>query len=222
MSKFNVYLDSESYWRELMEYFSAFDPKRIALSGGSSANILDKILELNGSDDRSFYQVDDRYVKRDNEDSNWKLIESKIERLKDRGIERLKGFDTSLEIKKCVQCYSEELELDEEGYLFDMTILGVGPDGHVASLFPLESRPDGVDQIVFESENGFVAQTQTDSFAVLDRMSLTYEAIEKSKHVLLLLWGENKKPILEMMEKGGDLPVHQILKMPQSHVWFWS
>jgi 6-phosphogluconolactonase len=76
--------------------------------------------------------------------------------------------------------------LDPERPLFDVTLLGLGEDGHTASLFPgskaLEERNAWVTSIVGERPE--------------PRISLTYPALESSRVILFVVSGAKKRDIL--------------------------
>jgi 6-phosphogluconolactonase len=83
--------------------------------------------------------------------------------------------------------------LDPERPLFDVTLLGLGEDGHMASLFPGTSA-------LMERERWVVAVTDG---PFEPRMTLTYPALESSRLVLFLVAGTAKRTILSRV-LGGD------------------
>ncbi len=112
------------------------------------------------------------------------------------------GFDASLPIDDALNEMTVVLEgeIAQKGYIFDLLILGMGPDGHVASIFPDSEVP----------EDELVCHTTTDVFDVHDRMTLTYKALESSKRVILLISGEVKLELLEDLK--GDLPIDRFVE----------
>jgi 6-phosphogluconolactonase/glucosamine-6-phosphate isomerase/deaminase len=82
-------------------------------------------------------------------------------------------------------------------HLPDVMIVGMGPDGHIASLFPplAENLMD---------DTRLVAHTTTDTFAVHDRITLTLNPITAAEHHVFLLKGEDKKQLWEEMMDSAE------------------
>lgn len=106
------------------------------------------------------------------------------------------------------QSYENELKafygagrLDPARPLFDVALLGVGADGHTASLFP--SAP-----ALCERERWVVAVNSPDAET---RMSLTYPALESSRQVAYLVSGAGKRPILgRLLDADPTLPASRL------------
>ena len=111
------------------------------------------------------------------------------------------GFDASLPIGDALNEMRTFLEgeIAQKGYIFDLLILGMGPDGHIASIFPDS-----------EIGEGLVAHTTTEVFDVYDRMTLTFEALKSAKRTILLIKGEEKLSLLDNLK--GDLPIDQLVE----------
>jgi 6-phosphogluconolactonase len=94
--------------------------------------------------------------------------------------------------------------------LFDVCLLGVGEDGHTASLLPGSAALDDRDHWV-----AVVAQGRPHP-----RITLTYPALESSRAVLFLVAGEGKRAILNRLLSGDDtLPAGRV--RPSGDVyWF--
>lgn len=188
---------NEKDWiKETVKFIKSLNPKTIALSGGSTPSPLYKALnkeKLNWKN-LHFFQVDERYVKPTDENSNNKLIKETL--LKNRETD-FHFFETELPIKKALSKYSKELPLQ-----FDLIILGIGEDGHTASLFPNSKALTNKAKVV---------HTTTTKFAIKDRLSLTFATILKSKNILVLL--KNKPAIIkELKTPTKKLPAHVLLK----------
>jgi 6-phosphogluconolactonase len=181
----------------------------LGLSGGSTPR---KVYEELGKKDIDWskvtvFLVDDRYVPRDHEDSNQKLLDETLLKNVDPNV----IFpDTSLEIEKCIDDYEKHLPSE-----VDIVVLGMGGDGHVASLFPGD-----IDALT--EENKKVLHTTTDSFAVKDRITVTMPFLKSAGTIIFLIKGEDKVKVFNKMTSANvdiiEYPVHGVLATGRT-VW---
>jgi 6-phosphogluconolactonase len=92
---------------------------------------------------------------------------------------------------------------------FDVVLLGMGEDGHFASLFPgSPALAEGLDRstprLCIAAPAGSPAPPQP-------RISLTLRALLAAKLIVLLVTGEEKKRVIEAALGGADLPVRALL-----------
>jgi 6-phosphogluconolactonase len=101
-------------------------------------------------------------------------------------------------------------------YTFDVNILGLGADGHTASLFP--------ESPVLEEERRWVRSVQASkTSSPKKRLTLTYPAINKSRYICFLVSGENKKHVLTAILKGNktNRPFYPAERIRSEHKLFW-
>ena len=100
--------------------------------------------------------------------------------------------------------------LDAARPLFDLTLLGLGEDGHIASLFPGSPA-------LAETTRWVVPVTGPDR---LDRITLTYPALESSRHTAFLVAGADKRePLARTLAGDPELPAAR-LRPAGELVWF--
>ena len=91
---------------------------------------------------------------------------------------------------------------------FDVTLLGMGVDGHFASLFP-----DMMGEESLQAEKPpAIVQTGPKGSPSLPRVSMNLAMILQSKLVILLVNGSEKQAVLEAARTNPGLPVHALLK----------
>lgn len=153
---------------------------------------------------------DERCVQPDHPESNYRMaLETLICRvpLPEENIHRMRG---DLPPQQAAEAYEEELR----GYFrvpmggwprFDLVILGIGTDGHVASLFPGSSALEETARWV---ASPFVEPLQA------HRLTLTLPVINHAAHVVFLVAGREKADILRrvLAEEDADtlLPAHMV------------
>ncbi len=94
---------------------------------------------------------------------------------------------------------------------YDCLILGMGNDGHTASLFPGAKNLDAA----VDLHSGKICMAMQTSAAAHERMTLTLPAILDSRQLFLHLQGEEKKKVLVKAQEAGDtreMPIRFILR----------
>lgn len=161
---------------------------------------------------------DERWIPSDHEDSNEKMLRDALKTSRASYAQIISYFapDTTIDTRcKQVDDVVAKLPLP-----FACTLLGMGEDGHFASLFPdAENLNDGLDPD--NSKNCIAVKTRASPY---DRISLTLSALTNSDEILLLISGEAKRALLEQATvNGADIPVSYLLKQRRSPVRvFWA
>lgn len=113
--------------------------------------------------------------------------------------------------KKAAQEYADIVSSIAE---FDLCLLGMGEDGHTASLFPGHNEAESVEPIYSESE----VTVHTKAAPVIiekqspkqpsERVSLNYVVFAKSRLLIKLITGASKKPVLDQwLKQKKPLPI---------------
>ena len=190
------------------------NPGRIAicLTGGSSPK---KLYQLLGSDawrgkipwDRVHWFIgDERFVAEDDPRNNMSVARSTFLDQSAPGV-NIHPIPTSRgNPNESALLYTEELRsfygaerLDPARPLFDLVLMGVGPDGHTASLFPGYPALDRSDLWVTG-----VPKANVEPF--VPRVTLTLHALASCREMLFEISGSAKQPILTRLLNGENLP----------------
>jgi 6-phosphogluconolactonase len=91
--------------------------------------------------------------------------------------------------------------LDPARPLFDVVLMGVGPDGHTASLFPHSPA-------LQEKESWVVGVEEAGCEPYVPRVTLTFPALASTREMLFLVSGEEKRDMLARVLSGEDLPAY--------------
>lgn len=224
--KLNVYKDKQ----EVAEKFSHFLSDRIktnekisiALSGGSTPKIVfDHLAEHYKHLDWNkvhLYWGDERCVAPDHEESNYlmtvKHLLSKIS-IPEVNIHRVYGEnDPDEEANRYDKLLSSTLIVKDDVPQFDLVILGMGSDGHTASIFPHEIE-------LWHSEKNCVVAVHPDSGQ--KRVSITGKVINQAKEVAFLVTGSDKlEKVTQILSQSGNSDKYPAsLVNPKSGKLFW-
>jgi len=182
----------------------------VALSGGSTPKVLYGLL-LNNAPLRAivpwpkihFFFGDERHVPPDDAESNFRMAsEAMLAKapINPRQVHRVKG-----EIESAAEAaaeYERDLRMSfrlETGQLprFDLVLLGMGPEGHTASLFPGTKALKEERRLVV---NNWVGKLYT------DRITLTPPVLNNAARIVFMAHGAEKAPALKAVLEGPYEP----------------
>jgi 6-phosphogluconolactonase len=179
----------------------------ICLSGGSTPKRLYQILAeppyLAGLPWTKIHWFwgDERLVPRNDVLSNYRMVSEAMLSHAPAPAENIHGIKTEgVTADESARAYEAELKafygadkLDPSKPLFDVNLLGIGTDGHTASLFPGTS--------VLDERSRWVAPVI--GAKAEDRITLTYPTLDSSRHTAFLVAGTDKQAILPEFMKGN-------------------
>ena len=189
-------------------------PVTVFLSGGSTPRVTyTRLREAEVDWSRvHFFLGDERWVAHDHDDSNARMVrESLIEDIE----ATFHVLPTHLESPADAAEYYEEVLAEvfgSEEVKADLVILGLGPDGHTASLFPGTEAID-------EYERLYVANWVPEQEAW--RLTATYRLLHEARKVIFLATGKNKAEVVaEILNEGVDHPAHRVMQGMADVTWF--
>lgn len=181
---------------ELKQYSLEGRPVHISLSGGSTPKLLFKTLAAAPYNQAiqwknlHFWWGDDRMVVPSDPESNYgevqKLLFDHIA-IPAENIHRIRG---EAPVEQELTRFQQELSAVISDGVFDWIILGMGADGHTASLFPHQTN--------FDDENLAVIAKHPETGQV--RISKTAKLIEQAKRITYLVTGASKAAILKEIQ----------------------
>ncbi len=187
------------------------DPLSIVLSGGSTPRPLYRLMAQEPARSRipwsrlHVFWADERAVPPTDEQSNYRLAaELLLEHvpIPPQNIHRMQG---ELEPQQAAQAYQKLLaSLAAAGNRWlqpDIVILGLGEDGHVASLFPGSPA-------LAESERAVLAVQATYQDRPAGRITLTPAVLNGAHRILFLVTGKAKRPAVRRALNGPLDPLH--------------
>jgi 6-phosphogluconolactonase len=174
----------------------------VALAGGSTPKATYEVLARDCADDLDWSKVhvffgDERPVPPDHEDSNYRTArETLLSRIRVGSVHRLR---CELPSEEAAAAYEEDLREffgPDEPPSFGLILLGLGADGHTASLFPETSALEETDRWVVANPVLKLEAT---------RLTLTVPVINAAKAVTFLVSGSDKAEALkEILERDAD------------------
>jgi 6-phosphogluconolactonase len=229
--KVHIEKDSASFYRRLAEFFCDMAIKSVsargwfdvALSGGDTPRPLHRLLAVSPYIEKipwaktHIFWVDERCVPVDDDASNFgNAKKDLIDKVPIPGAQ-VHPMDGSISPEKGARAYEKLLKCElksagDDKPAFDLVLLGLGTDGHVASLFP-EGK-------IREDENRWVIAPRGGT-PCLDRLTLTLPAINQGKTVMFMVLGQAKAAIVKTVFENPDarLPAQQV--NPQNGKLIW-
>lgn len=216
----------------LVSIIKAKGVAHIALTGGTAGiltlEVLSKKEDLASVDLSKvhFWWGDERYVEKDSNDRN--AIQARNALLNsinvsESNIHEFPAADSGLSVDDAREAFEKYLVSAFEGKTpaMDLTIMGMGPDGHVASLFPGIAYPDQVIVAVHNSPK-----------PPAERLSLSMDVINNSEKVVFVVSGIDKAEAVQAVHKDPEceLPAARVSAKGQT-IWlideaagasFWS
>jgi 6-phosphogluconolactonase len=202
------------------------NPQRpaVCLTGGSTPQRLYELLATSPWrkqipwDRIHWFMSDDRFVPQDDSLSNIGMARKAF--LDDCApAQNVHAIPTDKKtLDEAAEIYDRELRAfhspptEEYPPLFDLVLMGVGPDGHTASLFPAFPA-------LSERDRWAVGVPRANIAPFVPRVSLTLPCLASTREMLFLAFGRDKKDILERIFAGEDLPATRAQAAHGKTVW---
>lgn len=200
--------------KELVRLLESQRKVNLVLTGGTvGIKVLSELALLIDDMDLSGLQIwwgDERFVESNSPDRNAvQAHEALLSRIKipQENIHEMPAAEDG-DLETASRVFSELFE--PEAPAFDIVLLGMGPDGHIASLFPGSKALEFGNWVVAEPDSPKPPQ---------QRISLSYSALKSSKQVWFLVAGKDKAATVSRVFAGEDLPATRVSGKEQTK-WY--
>jgi 6-phosphogluconolactonase len=192
----------------------------VALSGGSTPRALYQLLASEFANEFPWQRVDwfwgdERFVPQNDPQSNYRMVREAMlshapaSRVHPVLINGLTATQSAAAYERELKSFYGANKLDPARPLFDLVLLGLGTDGHTASLFPGSAALDEKDH--------WTADVETQNLA---RITLTYPALESAAHVVFLVIGADKRqPLRGLLDRDHTLPAARLEPTGDLHIF---
>lgn len=178
----------------------------IALSGGSTPKAVFALLADRYSAEVDWARVhiwwgDERFVPATNADSNTRMADEALlrhVRIPRGNVHRLAAEMASSEA--AAADYERQLRAFDPAHPLDLVMLGIGPDGHTASLFPGRASLE-------EQQRWVVATDAPTGFPVRERITMTLPLINAVPWVMFLATGKEKAEMVSRLHGAHAKPL---------------
>lgn len=217
---------ADEFLRIIIESLAQRSTVSIALSGGSTPRSIYSLIaeraktipQGGGEDGRIDWRKvhlffgDERCVPPDDKDSNYRMVRESLLSNSGLGAARVHRVKAELAPEEAARQYEEDLRQHFGAGMpaFDLILLGLGPDGHTASLFPNTAALGVADRFVVANE---VPQQKS------TRITFTFPVLNNAKEVLFLVSGEEKSSALCHALIARDVPAARVQPLRRL-LWF--
>ncbi|XP_061838021.2 6-phosphogluconolactonase isoform X1 [Nerophis lumbriciformis] len=192
----------------------------LGLSGGSLVTTLSKELLATAGLDCSKWLVgfcDERVVPFDNPESTYGLYKNLLFSKINIPEDGILSIDSSLPVNECAEDYARTLQKafpDGDVPVFDLLLLGMGPDGHICSLFP--NHP------LLEESEKIVAPISDSPKPPPQRVTMTLPVLNAARCAAFVSTGGSKASVLKEVLEGGEGPTFPAVRVsPTNGELFW-
>lgn len=184
----------------------------LAISGGSlPKNLLPLLSDDSVEWDKwKIFFVDERYVPLDHPDSNYFGAKPFLAKVSHHNVFPI---DPSLSLEECAQRYQQILQ-EETNFDLDLVLLGMGEDGHTASLFPGHE--------LLQEKVRFIAPIEDSPKPPPRRITMTFPLINRARHIAFVAGGAGKQDPLFWIfsEKRPGIPSGIVLDSRPDSIFF--
>ncbi len=198
----------------------------VALAGGSTPKHLYSLLATPEFQEQipwprvRFFWGDERCVPPDHPESNYRMVHESLLSKVPIPVENVYRMEGEKDPQLAALRYEETLRRffqlsDEDLPRFDLILLGLGEDGHTASLFPGSHA--------VEETNRLVTALYVEKLKA-HRLTLTLPVLNNSANIFFLVAGKNKAGVLRDLLQGGHgpepLPAQRVKPQEGRLLWF--